>query len=297
MSSQRKAKERLEAKVIEKRKKEQAEMRSRPDILENSRKLVQSRQRAPIYSATRMQQIAAAKHLRLDRLRQEVETKRRFEFEKELSSTTPSFARSLDSDTLCFDPKSVRSQVYDFHPLPREEGETSEEIEVRKCCSFCPSTDKKSRRMFARQNVRNKPVVSRLLDYGKMQRQANQKRVAESVPSFVPTTNSNNKTHNISEPSEKPAITRKKEKSLLMVQMRRDKQRLTLESQEKEVPGPESVTGVGRAEEGGPRAEQKPHLTVEELKRLMGSGSRIPSEGSIKASSSAKSSVLAKYAI
>jgi len=151
IDSQKKTKARLEAQTIERIKEEQATMKASPSISDGSKRLLKAKQYVPIYSNERQQQILSTRKQKIEKMRLEVEMKKRIEEEKTLNSTTPLISVDLFRDELCFDPRSVRSVVYERSAKNNgNQGETSEEHEIRSCCSFHPSTNQKSNLLFSK---------------------------------------------------------------------------------------------------------------------------------------------------
>jgi len=178
-------------------KQEQASLKPAPGISHGSKKLLESIEKLkPIYSNERRQQINTNKKMKLEKLKSEFNKEKEIKQKREqlsisipLNSYRASSVFVKESD-LAFNPKSVRSIVYD-KPLtkPHFALETSEEKEIRKNCTFKPATDQKSTKLFTMKNTMGKPVVDRLLDFAKVKEEHKKEILEEIKPSFTPRIN------------------------------------------------------------------------------------------------------------
>ncbi len=184
----KKSQEKIEAKIAQKLREEQEALKPKSVISSGSKKLIESKKYVPIYSKERLQQIEAAKKQKVDKLRQEMEEKKRQAEENDIATSVPSYkGAEITNVELCFDPNAVKPMVYQApDPAAKKPLESTEDEELKKNCSFKPTTNKKSDQLFSKKNVKNKPVVERLMDYGKYKKELIEQKIAESTPTFQP---------------------------------------------------------------------------------------------------------------
>lgn len=170
MSIKKKEKDKHRAMYIEQLKKEEATVKAKPEISEGSKRLM-AKLYVPLYK--RLDHIIHEAKKRTQELRNTRELEKQIKEAKEFQSkrmyisTTPKFKR-------------VSMQTVSTNE------ETTEETEVLNNCTFSPTMDKNSQRLFNKNNRQKKPVFARLLDYGILQANVRQKKLEENVPSFTP---------------------------------------------------------------------------------------------------------------
>ena len=176
----KKAQQKLADQIKIQRKKEEDELRPKPEISIGTKKLIQTKKYVPIYNKERLQQISSDKNKKMEKLREEVNEKRRQAEEESIANSIPSYKGSeITNVELCFDPNAIKSMVYKKPEVNDKVKITTEEEELKKC-SFKPKTDKKSEEIFAQRNIHNKSVVERLTDYGKYQQEMIKEKTTDS---------------------------------------------------------------------------------------------------------------------
>ena len=126
-------------------------MKKKPDISAGSKKVFEAKKYVPIYSTERLQQIDTAKKIKVEKLRQEMELKKKLAEEEDIAKSVPTYKGADMNAELCFDPENVKSMVYDDLGKKRNKArETSEDEEVKNCCSFRPNTNKRSEQLFSK---------------------------------------------------------------------------------------------------------------------------------------------------
>ena len=117
---------------------------------EGSKKLLKGKSSLPLYSKTRLEQLAKDRKDRLQEKRQELAKQLKLAEEEALAvAAAPYRGQELKAQRLCFDPLKVRSVALvgvDSKPGPQE---TSEDKEVRRYCRFRPKVDPQSARLAA----------------------------------------------------------------------------------------------------------------------------------------------------
>jgi hypothetical protein len=151
LESHKKTQAKLEAQQLERRKQEEAMLQQRLGMSSGSKKILQSRGQQPIHSMERIQQIVSSKKAKLDRLKEELTAQRLRAEEEELAKSTPSYkGQDIKDVELCYDPQSIRPVVYEANSKSRIESESTEDQELRNCCSFHPQTNQQSKRIFSK---------------------------------------------------------------------------------------------------------------------------------------------------
>jgi hypothetical protein len=151
LSAREKTQAKLEAKTIDKLKQEQATLLPTPGMSAGSKRLMQTRSYVPIYSPERLQQLAAHKKEKIEKLKQELNARKQEREEKEANAPIHFRGEDVTKVELCFDPTKVQPMIYqEKQDTGSDKKATTEEREVRKRCSFHPNTDKKSTEMFAK---------------------------------------------------------------------------------------------------------------------------------------------------
>ena len=210
MNLHKKANEAREEMLIEGLKRELLNVRLKPQISENSRKLVaQNKGYAPIYSSKRMLQMSAERRQRLEKIsklaltpkargnkvKDKEKTKKkplRVSNTKQIKKSNASFCwrkpkrlnNTLFSDLSNISFNASSSLLMKTHQSDQEE--TTEEQELHRNCSFRPLISKRSRKIFAKNNTRRKSVVERVMDYEKYRKIVHKERIADSIPTFTP---------------------------------------------------------------------------------------------------------------
>jgi len=169
MSMKKRENDRHRALYIEQLKKEEAMVKAKPEISEGSKRL--------------MAKLYVPLHKRLDRIITEAK-KRTEEIRniRELEKQIKEAQETQSKRRVVTTPKVGRSPRQIFTPNK----ETTEEIEILNNCTFSPTMNKHSERLFNKINKKKKSVFIRLLDYGILQANLRQKKMEENVPSFTP---------------------------------------------------------------------------------------------------------------
>ncbi|MDR3582091.1 MAG: hypothetical protein P4L67_02330 [Candidatus Pacebacteria bacterium] len=301
-NSKKRTAEKLEAKVTEQIKREQQSLRVKPGLSQGSKKLLQSKKYLPIYSKERLQQIDSAKKQKIEKLRQEMAQKKKQTEEEELANSVQVYKGSeITNVELCFDPRSIRSVVYESSGKKDKTRETTEDEEVKTCCSFHPSTDKNSTALFTKRNVNSKGVVQRLIDYGKFQKKTIEQLAEDSRPQFKP--------QKYSEISRKNSHGKGRNKAWGFQTKEEVVQSQFMDAEEEQKKEATLRPTEKREDSKQPQQQQEgndPKLfNMDDLKQLMNrphsvmneGRSETPSLGGKEAAPSAKSSVIAKYLI
>jgi len=264
----KKKQEKIDAIIAEKMKAEQESLKIKPLISNGSKRLMDKGKYVPIYSKERLQQIDQKKKQKVMKIKQEMEEKKKKAEEEELINSTPTYKGSeITNVELCFDPNAVKPMVYQFGdnaPKKSTVVESSEDEQLKNC-SFHPETDKMSEKLFSKKNVNNKPVVERLMDYGKYQKKSQEKRIEESKPTFKPQKQKYNKN---------------------------TKKFLTVEEENKEKEENDEDKKLNKIENGNKKN------TIDDLKELMiKKAQKQEKESQIKDTSSVMTSVISKYIV
>jgi len=175
---EKRAKNKIAEQIDLKRKREEQELKQKPVISSGTKKLIKTKKYIPIYFKERLQEIETEKNKKMEKLKKEVNEKRRQAEEESIANSIPSYKGSeITNVELCFDPSAIKPMLYQS-PHPKSQL-TSEEEELKKC-SFRPKTDKRSDIILAQRNYYNKSVIERLTEYGRYQ-QETLKEKCESV--------------------------------------------------------------------------------------------------------------------
>jgi len=167
MGYKKNVEKKLAGKIKEKEEQEQEGLKVKPQISIGSLKLIEGKRHLPIYSEERIKQIELEKSKKMEKLKKEVEERRRKAEEEDIANSTPSYKGSeITNVKLCFDPESIKPMVYQTAKNDAHSKMSTEDEEL-KACSFKPTTNKNSNIIFAKKNQLNKSVVERLIDYGK----------------------------------------------------------------------------------------------------------------------------------
>jgi len=150
LNSHKKTREKIEAKRLENMQKEEEKLKNRPEMSSGSKKIIKSKQYIPIYSGERLQQIVSAKKEKVGKLREESKLKQEKKEEEERKEI-PYSGQNIKNVELCFDPNQINPEIYQEKKKPLQD--TTEDMELKSCCSFHPRTDKKSHIMFSQANV------------------------------------------------------------------------------------------------------------------------------------------------
>ena len=171
----KKAQEKLEFQIFLKKQHEEETIKEKPLISRGSQKLIEQIGHQPIYTIKRIKEIEEENSKKIEKLRQKLQDEK----DKEQQFTTKS-AQIMDSK-LCFDPKNIKPMVY---KTTIKFNECTEDEEL-KLCSFKPTTDKHSDRILSK-DIYKKPVIERLIDYGKCKEKDLKQKIEESIPAFTP---------------------------------------------------------------------------------------------------------------
>jgi hypothetical protein len=196
MSYKKNTQKKLVDMIKEKEEQEQEELKPKPQISIGSLKLIEGKQHLPIYSEARIKQIELEKGKKMEKLRKEVEKRRRKAEEEDIANSVPSYKGSeITNVKLCFDPESIKPIVYQTTKTDTHSKVTTEDEEL-KYCSFKPTTNKNSNIIFAKKNQLNKSVVERLTDSMRCKEsmvttstKQRVKRKSKQAPKFVQTEN------------------------------------------------------------------------------------------------------------
>eukprot|EP00826_Nyctotherus_ovalis_P009025 TRINITY_DN12354_c0_g1_i5.p1 TRINITY_DN12354_c0_g1~~TRINITY_DN12354_c0_g1_i5.p1 ORF type:complete len:240 (+),score=54.61 TRINITY_DN12354_c0_g1_i5:103-822(+) len=186
---QKKSKEVREKLALEQLIREVSTLKQKPSITERSRMLMTMKNYSPIYTHKRMLQINRDKRKSFDRIAKAISKEREPQAGDVLSSipklNTSFCPRSCTDASFSSGRVSSRRAATPLASRVAREY-TTEERDAFYNCTFRPATNKKSQEMFARRNVRKKPVVERLLDYKKYKELIQKERMVESRPCFTP---------------------------------------------------------------------------------------------------------------
>lgn len=189
ISYQKKSKEVREKLALEQLIREISTLKQKPSITERSRMLMAAKNYSPIYTHKRMLQISRDKRKSFDRIAKAASNEKEPQAGDALSSIpklNTSFRFRISNDiSLSSSRTSLRRATTPVAGRVAREY-TTEERDAFCNCSFSPAIARKSREMFAKRNVRGKPVVERLLDYKKYKELIQKERIAESRPCFTP---------------------------------------------------------------------------------------------------------------
>lgn len=159
-------KKKVDRKIAEqvdlKRKREEKELKVKPALSSGTKKLIKGKAYIPIYSKERLQEIESTKIKKMEKLRQEVNEKRRQAEEESIANSIPSYKGSeITNIELCFDPSAIKPMLYQSPNANAKQRITSEEEELKRC-SFKPKLDKRSDMILSQTNYCNKTVIERL---------------------------------------------------------------------------------------------------------------------------------------
>ena len=159
--------ERLNARMIEQIKKEVEDIRAIPKISEHAKRLTHN---IPLHKRTDC--ILLQKALHIERLRATLMLQQQMNEEKKLQS-------KMRKERMCMTERKLGGK-------DKSSEVTTEEKEILDNCTFMPSTNERSGRIFSKMNRDKKPVVNRLLDYGMFQADKRERKLQATMPSFTP---------------------------------------------------------------------------------------------------------------
>lgn len=174
----KKKQEERKLKIIEEIKKENSKMRLTPGICKGSKKLISENIKyIPIHK--RIEEITLTKKVHIEQLKIEEQLK------KQIKERTNRICKNRSS-------KSPITQRVKSHNRTITEL-TTEEQEMFDKCTFKPQLNKRSECLFKELNIYKKPVVKRLLDYGQIQADKNERLMKNKELIFTPSFNNNTK--------------------------------------------------------------------------------------------------------
>jgi len=177
MNYKKKVNTKVKLKMLITKRKEVVERR--PSISIGTQKLIKSISYIPINTTKRIRQIKDNKNKKLEQVKMNIK--------KDSPSNKLIYKyRKIPNNKLCFDPSIIKSKINRSMEVTLKYIQSSDE--ELKICSFRPSTNKRSEKLFAK-SVQNKSIVERLIGYTKLKEDRLKKRMEENTPRFIPRTN------------------------------------------------------------------------------------------------------------
>lgn len=187
LESERIKQEKLEARKAKYDKLIKGTLQDKPEITGKSRKINETKEYLPLYSKERINKMEREKRRNMELLKGKINSKiSKTEEESIFSIHRKSYTSRNGGNT--FEP----SKNSIFKTIHNSKRDTTEEEELSSC-TFTPMTNKNSNAIFSKINAQKKPVVQRLINYGKYRKEMLNQQVEDSKPSFQPQTGNKTK--------------------------------------------------------------------------------------------------------
>lgn len=140
-NSHKKFQEKIDLQLREKLKKEKESLSFQSYLSPGSKKLLSEKQKLPLTSRERLNEIATKKREKIEKIKREIEIKKKMD-ENKISFQSPSTSTASRNIEICYDPYKVKSLIFSQKKVVNKE--STEQQEIKACCSFKPQTNKKS---------------------------------------------------------------------------------------------------------------------------------------------------------
>lgn len=171
LESERRKKEKLEAQKAVNDKLIEDTLKPKPSITPKSKQITNTKQYIPLYSQERINQMERDKRKKMEELKKKVA-------EEKVKEKEEVFVERRHSET-----KVIEHTI--FKNIHNDRIDNTEEQELESC-TFRPNIDSKSRAIFTKINSKKRPVVQRLISYGKYQKELLKQKIQQTIPSFSP---------------------------------------------------------------------------------------------------------------